>query len=545
MCKALSAAVLAASLSVMGGCFWGTGSQPQAAAPEEPAPPQNVFKEISLRGQGTNAIVLMYHDVMAERGRDTLWYDSTTDEVKRDVERLQEWGATFVSLEDLHKALVDDRPLPPRAVAITYDDSYQGFYDHAWPIYKEMGIPVAMFVHTNFIGSEQGRPKMTKETLKELSDSGLVTIGSHTQSHPEDFGKLAVEKQREELTESRRILEEITGKEVRTISWPNGKFSQASLDLAKEAGYLMGFAMDSGPVWHSEGIFEILRYNPTKLEDAIKAADALTDDPLGFFEQAWFPGPVRKEVDRIEGVPMAIVRGGTPETVLVAGRESVSDLVENFGGVAGINGGFFQLAAIAATDNRMIGPSRTSNIDAWYQDSDPQRLSKLINRPFVIFTDEGVVIAPFRAAYNNEEVVRAALPSMREAFVAGAWLVHQGKARTKEQILSAATPDCMDFRRRAFLGVSRTGELIVGACTGSYSSERLARAAEAAGCYEAVLLDSGFSTSLVFNREILASGHATKDKPSRPVPHAIIIKGSLEGASDAGTEGTLGGAVQP
>ncbi|MFS8907337.1 polysaccharide deacetylase, partial [Synechococcus sp. OH2] len=37
------------------------------------------------------------------------------------------------------------------------------------------------------------------------------------------------------------------------------------------------------------------------------------------------------------------------------------------------------------------------------------------------------------------------------------------------------------------------------------------------------LLDSGFSTSLVYQGEILATGHAGPNQPSRPVPHAILL----------------------
>ena len=53
----------------------------------------------------------------------------------------------------------------------------------------------------------------------------------------------------------------------------------------------------------------------------------------------------------------------------------------------------------------------------------------------------------------------------------------------------------------------------------------------AAGLKEAVLLDSGFSTSLVLGKEVLASGHSTAGEPSRPVPHAIVLMGETDPAS--------------
>jgi len=51
----------------------------------------------------------------------------------------------------------------------------------------------------------------------------------------------------------------------------------------------------------------------------------------------------------------------------------------------------------------------------------------------------------------------------------------------------------------------------------------LARAASSAGIEEAVLLDSGYSTSLVFGQQIVAVGRKRAKQPSRPVPHAIVL----------------------
>ena len=56
-------------------------------------------------------------------------------------------------------------------------------------------------------------------------------------------------------------------------------------------------------------------------------------------------------------------------------------------------------------------------------------------------------------------------------------------------------------------------------------SENLARALQSLGVHEAVLLDSGFSTSLVYGKQILVTGHTSPGIPSRPVPHALVLFG--------------------
>jgi hypothetical protein len=110
-------------------------------------------------------------------------------------------------------------------------------------------------------------------------------------------------------------------------------------------------------------------------------------------------------------------------------------------------------------------------------------------------------------------------------------MVHGGIPRTREQTDTFASKDINDARRRAFIGLSSDGKIVLGASKESCSTEQLANAAAAAGVAEAVLLDSGFSTSLVYGEKIMASGHSTASQPSRPVPHAIVLKGTLDPAS--------------
>jgi len=101
---------------------------------------------------------------------------------------------------------------------------------------------------------------------------------------------------------------------------------------------------------------------------------------------------------------------------------------------------------------------------------------------------------------------------------------------TKEQIMGAATSDAQDPRKRSFFGLTKEGRLIVGATKNGATSSMLAEAAAAAGAWTAVLLDSGFSTSLYVDHKTLAWGHRGAEGGSRPVPHAIVIKGELDPA---------------
>jgi hypothetical protein len=73
----------------------------------------------------------------------------------------------------------------------------------------------------------------------------------------------------------------------------------------------------------------------------------------------------------------------------------------------------------------------------------------------------------------------------------------------------------------------RDGRIVIGAAIDSVTTSQLGNALVEAGVKEALLLDSGYSTSLVFGDQILASGHSTPDQPSRPIPHSILLTSDL------------------
>lgn len=62
---------------------------------------------------------------------------------------LAETGCTVVSLEDGLRRLREGT-LPPRAVAITFDDGISDFQSHAWPILAERGFPGTVYLTSSY-----------------------------------------------------------------------------------------------------------------------------------------------------------------------------------------------------------------------------------------------------------------------------------------------------------------------------------------------------------------------------------------------------------
>lgn len=64
-------------------------------------------------------------------------------------------NCNVISIDDLAERIRDDRDIPPRTVAITFDDGWRDLYDTAAPILSRYGLPATAFLATSFIGSDR------------------------------------------------------------------------------------------------------------------------------------------------------------------------------------------------------------------------------------------------------------------------------------------------------------------------------------------------------------------------------------------------------
>ncbi len=520
-----------------------------ATSPGESHGPEPLQKEICFAAQNSRVPILMYHDLIEERIKGSLWYDCTVKEFTEAMDAIEKDGRTVISLDDLYDHLTTGKKVPEKSVVLTFDDNYQSFYDLAWPILQQHKYSAAMFVHTGFVGKTEGRPKMSWDTLKTLVKDPLFTVGGHTINHFEDLKDRDLNTQRDELTISKADLESNLGVTIKYLAYPNGSNGDDTQILAQEAGYKMAVTIVNTPAEESPNIFSVGRYVHTKYERAFEDADtAIVGAPTEIFRRNWKQdAPVRYVTGKFGGIPLKMVWGGHPSTAFSkVGREPVKDFVHAANAVAGINGGFFAMAAIDSKDPGMVGPVKTAEMTQLTPDVATERWPKINNRPMVIWSDTEFALLPYvPAQMNKQDQYEYFMKSYTDCFMGGTWLVHKGVARSAEDQSTFAAKDIQDARRRAFIGMSKDGEFVAGTATDSVSSAKLAEAIAEAGVEEAVLIDSGFSTSLVFNDKIKATGHSNKDHPSRPVPHAIVIKGKLDLTTDDAADLSKATSLEP
>lgn len=197
-------------------------------------------------------VVLYYHGVSA----------SEKQAFARQMDLLLRHAASF----SLSNPPANGKPL---SVALTFDDGFASVLDHAFPVLRDRHIPFTIFVPTGSLGTapawiipgspqDRGERVMTRTQLQALAADPLVTIGSHTVSHPR-VPDLQPEPARRELSQSKHVLEAITGGAVPLFSFPHGAFSPRDLKLARQAGYAQVFGIEPALAFTSPNQFIIGR----------------------------------------------------------------------------------------------------------------------------------------------------------------------------------------------------------------------------------------------------------------------------------------------
>ncbi len=158
---------------------------------------------------------------------------------------------TPISLRSYYEYVVCDDgsiSLPPNPIIVTFDDGYLSNYELAFPILKELNIPATIFVVTDTVGAVAGEGKVnnshfTWEQAKEMEDSGLIEIQSHTVSH-ERMTTLDVGEIVRQMRKSKHDIEVNLGRECDMLAYPYGDYSEDVKELASKAGYRVQLLVD-------------------------------------------------------------------------------------------------------------------------------------------------------------------------------------------------------------------------------------------------------------------------------------------------------------
>ena len=182
--------------------------------------------------------ILMYHNINDSYSPDNALVEMSTAEFKEQMLSLIENGFQPITLYDYIKWQQGEKELPQKPVIITFDDGYLNNYTHAYPIIKELNIPVTIFVITSRMGMSNGvtYPHFTWEQAKEMEESGLVDIESHTNMHS-DFHLTDKKNAIAELRMSKFLIKKYLNKDAKFLAYPYGYYTDFVKAEAEKAGY--------------------------------------------------------------------------------------------------------------------------------------------------------------------------------------------------------------------------------------------------------------------------------------------------------------------
>ncbi len=167
---------------------------------------------------------------------------------------LARFGYTVLSMDQVLACVRGDAPTPPRAVALTFDDGYENFYEYAFPVLQQHGFPAMVYLIADMLGqpsswfAADGRdtpPLMSAARIRALHTAG-IDFGSHSATH-QKLAKCEDARIVEELTRSKAVLEDLLGEPVRHFCYPFGSHDLRVVNAVAEAGYLTATTCSRAP----------------------------------------------------------------------------------------------------------------------------------------------------------------------------------------------------------------------------------------------------------------------------------------------------------
>lgn len=470
------------------------------------------FPEIHGIAKLARVPVIMYHDILPQK---QVFFDVTPAEFEADLQLIQRKRLTPISLDQLVTHLSTGIPLPEKPILLSFDDGYQGHYNHVYPLLKQYGYPAVFGIYTNKVGKKMGRSSLSWAELREMATDPLVTIAAHSLSHPPDLRALSDRRLRNEVVESKRILETQLGISIKYFVYPEGKNDERVQQWVKWAGYRAALTMDDTAdrfAGASDSLLNIERIGQGNLEAVLDQAygGPSLPSPGNAFR---FETAIELNKIKVGNVPLMLATGGRPVTIHAKSRYQVAKIIAGTNAIAAVDGGFFSLELL--NSNVMVGPVLSQSTGKFVA-GNVKEIRRIAGRPLVLISPAEVKYIPFNAdKHNTLAGLQAELPNLTDAFVAAAWLVKDGKPQPTESF-----GNLFDFaaaRDRAFWGIDQVGRAVVGVSGDFVDSVSLGKALSQSGLRDAVMLDSGASASLVFE------GKSQMSYEPRPVPHVVAL----------------------
>ena len=168
---------------------------------------------------------MMYHAVAEEPRSEIDELYVRPSELRAQLRYIVDNGFQTVTFEDLNNIGAFYKP-----VMLTFDDGYKDNYTLLYPMLKAYGLKATVFMISGATSSEEF---MSPDELKEVSDSGYISIQSHSASHV-TLTDISTGSLVNELLTSKSDLGAIVKKPIIALSYPFGAMDKTVASAASQ-----------------------------------------------------------------------------------------------------------------------------------------------------------------------------------------------------------------------------------------------------------------------------------------------------------------------
>lgn len=144
-------------------------------------------------------------------------------------------------------SLVDRITKKKNEVMVCFDDGWSGIYTHR-DFFKKQGFFPTVFIAVDLIGTDGF---LTSSQILDMQNEGFH-FQCHSWTHtglPDHIG----EDLKHEVEDSKKYLEDLLGRKIDEICFPQGRFNQNVIVACKQAGYNQMFSSLNGSFFRLKG----------------------------------------------------------------------------------------------------------------------------------------------------------------------------------------------------------------------------------------------------------------------------------------------------
>lgn len=251
-------------------------------------------------GSDHGAVVLMYHHLVTDTEMASGKYADnnaiiSVSQFAEEMRYLAENGYHTFKMSEVASILYNSLSFPEKSVIITFDDGYASNYTLAYPILQDYNLKatIAVVVLSSMVASDDGGltsqniPHLSFDQMREMQQSGLVEIGSHSydghgmikSSQSGDLGRFFIDRKyltdegrretdaeyRDRINQDLRLSKYVLESELNTVvnyfAYPYGVTNGGSYDALARNGFLVAVTTAKGTINSRSDALKLNRRN--------------------------------------------------------------------------------------------------------------------------------------------------------------------------------------------------------------------------------------------------------------------------------------------